>query len=106
MKLPELYRAVQAALDGERDAPALEKLARCAAELADLTTWAPGVIDPHGRAASTSLVLEARIRALYAERSDTALAELHDALAELRATILKHDDDLRPRRDEDEYDEL
>jgi hypothetical protein len=105
MNLPELYRTVQAALDGERDALALERLARRAAELADLTTWAPGAIDPHGQAVSISLALEAQIRGLYAEHSDPALAELHDALAELRAAILKHDDDLRPRRDEDEYGE-
>lgn len=105
MKLPELYQAVERLLDAEQaDADECTQLAKRAVEIAALTTWAPGAIDPQGRAAEISGQLEARLRERYGEDRGQALAELHDALADLRAAIARHDEDLRPSAGgDDEY---
>lgn len=101
MTLPELYRSIRAAIQNPA-AHDLEQLKVHAQQIADMTTWAPAMIDPNGQASAISLELEQQLRAIYAETQNQSVAELHDALCEVRGAIAQHDDDLRPRREDDE----
>ncbi|MHB1527812.1 MAG: hypothetical protein ACYDDA_13485 [Acidiferrobacteraceae bacterium] len=104
MQLPDLYRALDATLD-RLDPDSAETFAIRVREIAAMTTWAPGVIDPQGRAALLSLGLEARLKALFQKGGDNTVAELHDALSQLRVTIKRHDDDLNPTAVDADWDE-
>ena len=104
MTLNELCKAVNDALNDRPDGRRLRQLARNAGELASLTGWAPGAIDPQGRFAKICKDLEGRTRTLYERSAQQELAELHDALAELRETVARHDDDLKPSSEDDEIE--
>jgi hypothetical protein len=91
MTFAELLSAVDAAL---RDGPApgtLERLSRAAQQVADMTGWAPGVIDLHGRIDDALLRLQDQAKTLYLRDHDGGAAALHDALADLRQAIASHD---------------
>jgi uncharacterized protein YbjT (DUF2867 family) len=100
--LKELCKSVNDALNEHPDAARLQRLARNAIEIASLTGWAPGVIDPYGRFAKICIDLQERARGLYEKTGKRELAELHDALADLREAVAKHDDDLNPAAKDDE----
>jgi len=102
--LKELCKAVNDALNDRPDGRRLRQLSRSAEEIASLTGWAPGAIDPQGRFAKICQDLEARSRALYERTSQYELAELHDALAGLRETVARHDEDLKPSAADDDPD--
>ncbi len=104
MQLPDLYRVLDATLD-RLDPDDAQTFAIRAREIAAMTTWAPGVIDPQGRAAALSLGLEARLKALFQQSGSNTLAELHDALSQLRVTIKQHDDDLSPTVADTDWDD-
>lgn len=100
MTLKELCKAVNEALNDHPDGLNLQRLSRSAVEIASLTGWAPGVIDPHGRFAKICVDLQQRARDLYEKTGKAEVAELHDALADLRETVARHDYDLAPDRDD------
>ena len=99
MTLTELYKAVAAALTDHPDSQRCKQLARNAQEIAALTGWAPGVIDPHGHFAGRGAELRERIKHLYQASGQETLAELHDALADLTEAVARHDADLTAARD-------
>lgn len=105
MTLPELYRAVRELIQNPT-AHSAQLLCVEAQKIADMTSWAPGVIDPKGQAQAMSMELEQQLRKLYEQNRDQAIAELHDALCDVRAAIARHDDDLRPRRDDEDEDDM
>lgn len=105
MTLKGLCEAVNDALNGQPDGPRLKRLARHAAEIASLTGWAPGVIDPQGRFAKICMDLETKARNLYERTGQYELAEVHDSLAELRETVARHDNDLKPSAADEDGDE-
>ena len=104
--LKELCKAVNDALNDHPDGLTLKRLSRSAVEIASLTGWAPGVIDPHGRFAKICVDLQQRARDLYEKTGKTEVAELHDALADLRETVARHDDDLNPNTDDKDSDDV
>lgn len=104
MTLKELCKAVNDALNDRPDGRRVRQLARNAEEITSLTGWAPGAIDPQGRFAKICKDLEERSRALYERTTHQELAELHDALAELRETVARHDEDLKPSSADDDGD--
>jgi hypothetical protein len=59
--------------------------------MADMTGWAAGVIDAQGRLDAELARLQDRARTLYEERSAHPMAELHDALGDLRGAIARYD---------------
>ena len=48
--------------------------------MADITSWAIGPIDPHGRVAAAFELLKVQSRARFEETQDAGVAQLHDAL--------------------------
>lgn len=102
MTLKELCKAVNEALNDHPDGLNLRRLSRSAAEIASLTGWAPGVIDPNGRFAKICVDLQQRARDLYEKTGKDEVAELHDALADLREAVARHDSDLAPDHDDDD----
>lgn len=104
MTLKELCKAVNEALHDHPDGLNLRRLSRNAAEIASLTGWAPGVIDPHGRFAKICVDLQQRARDLHEKTGKAEVAELHDALADLREAVARHDYDLDPNNDDDSDD--
>lgn len=100
MTLNELCKAVNAAISVRPDGLRCRQLTRNALEIAALTGWAPGVIDPQGRFDQLCTELQGRIKRLHETSGGNELAELHDALAELREAVARHDDDLAPSRDD------
>ena len=102
MTLKELCNSVNEALNEQPDAQRLKHLAQQAAEIGALTGWAPGVIDPHGRFAKICMDLQDRAKAAYLRMGRADIAELHDALAALRETVARHDEDLRYSPDDDD----
>lgn len=103
MTLPELYRSIRAAIQNPA-AHNFNQLTVHAQQIADMTAWAPSMIDPNGQASAISLELEEKLREIYAQTQDKSIAELHDALCDVRAAVAQHDDDLRPRSVDDEDD--
>ncbi|MGH8671867.1 MAG: hypothetical protein ACREUA_07505 [Burkholderiales bacterium] len=95
MKLPELCRAVDIALSGHCSTDQLKQLTKSAAELSALCGWAAGVIDPEAHFEEICIQLESKAAALYERSREPAVAELHHTLVELRATVARHDEDLR-----------
>lgn len=104
--LKELCKAVNDALNDRPDGRRLRQLSRSAEEIASLTGWAPGPIDPQGRFAKICKDLEDRTRTLYERTAQHELAELHDALADLREAVARHDEDLKPSSADDDGDPL
>lgn len=102
MTLKELCMAVNEALNDHPDDLRLRQLTRKAEEIAALTGWAPGIIDPQGRFAKICTDLEDRSRGLYERTGQYDLAKLHDALADLRDTVARHDEDLKPSAEDDD----
>ncbi len=104
MKLPELYQGLQAALAAPLNPDDLTIFTNHAKELTALTTWAPGLIDPQGQACAISIALEGKNRSLYEAGANDSLAELHDALLDLRSAIIQHDEDRTPSKDSGQDD--
>jgi len=100
MTLPELYRSIRAAIQN-LETHDLEQLKLRAQQITDMTSWAPAMIDPNEQASAISRELELQLRAIYAETPNQSVANLHDALCDLRVAIAQHDDDLRPQREDD-----
>ena len=96
MNLNEFHAAVRAALLQAPDGMLLPRLALEAERIADMTGWAIGPIDPHGQVIGAFEILKQQARLRFEETSSPALAQLHDALAELINAIACHDDDLNP----------
>lgn len=65
--------------------------------MADMTGWAVGPIDPHGRISAAFEMLKVQARARFEETQDAYVAQLHDALGDLLKAIATHDDDLDPQ---------
>ncbi|MHB1951222.1 MAG: hypothetical protein ACYCQK_07075 [Acidiferrobacteraceae bacterium] len=103
-RLPDLYRALEECLE-RLDCDTAEAFTARLREIEALVTWAPGVIDPLGRAATLSQEFEDRLELLCSGTRNAAYAELHDALASLRVTIRRHDQDLDPESAESEFDD-
>ncbi len=106
MTLKELCKAVNEALNEHPDGLNLKRLSRSATEITSLTGWAPGVIDPQGRFDKICVDLQQRARDLYEKTGKTEVAELHDALADLREAVARHDYDLAPDSDSDDSDDV
>lgn len=104
VRLPDLYRALGAHLD-RLDRETAEAFTARLREIEALITWAPGIIDPLGRAAAISLGFEDRLEILRADKQDNAFTELHEALFSLRTAIKRHDDDLNPDVADSEFDD-
>lgn len=100
--LKELCDGVNKALNEQPDALRMKQLAQSAAEIGALTGWAPGIIDPHGRFAKICADLQARARAIYERTGRMDVAELHDALGQLREVVARHDEDLRYSPEDDD----
>ncbi len=94
MNLNELHAATRDALSKAPDGALLLSLAVEAERMADMTGWANGPIDPHGRIAAAFDALKRQARLRFEETSSPDTAQLHDALAVLINAIARHDDDL------------
>jgi hypothetical protein len=106
MELQAFLEAVDTALSGIGNPAAMDRLRMRAQQMADMTGWAPGVIDPEGRLDVVLARLQDRAKLLYAEGSAALVAELHDALGDLRAAIVRHDADVTGHGAEDDLDSL
>ena len=69
-----------------------------------MTGWAPGVIDAQGRLDAELARLQDSARTLYAERSAHPVAELHDALGDLRVAVARHDAEVTGTSPEDDLE--
>jgi hypothetical protein len=102
MNISDFLKSVDAVLQGDRSHALLDQLRAVAEQMADMTGWAPGVIDPHGRIDGELLRLQERAKVLYVENHDQAIAALHDALGELRQAIAEHDSHFEAPADDDD----
>jgi hypothetical protein len=102
MTIGELIKAVEAVLarDPAPSAPGL--LAQKAQQVAAVVGWAPGAIDGQGRLDEILERLQEQLKARFLSDSDSAMAELHDALGDLRQAIAEHDLHFEAPRDEDD----
>lgn len=96
MNLTELHAAVSKALAQASDTTSLRGLAMELERMADMTGWATGPIDPHGRVAAAFELLKVQVRVRFDETQSPEMAQLHDALGDLLGAIASHDDDLNP----------
>ena len=105
MNIAGLFQALERALGGEPEPASLEQLASEAERMADMTGWAFGPIDPHGKIGDACRRLEEQAKALYLQNNDPAVARVHDAIAGLHEAIALHDLQLTPPQDdEDDYE--
>jgi hypothetical protein len=104
MTLSELLKAVDAALKGSHSLGAPAQLAQQAQQIAAMVDWAPGAIDAQGRLDQRLLFLQEQLKARFLEGGEPALAELHDALGDLRQAIAEHDLHCgRQQNEDDDY---
>ena len=96
MNLTELHAAISKALAHVSDTTPLRGLAIELERTADMTGWATGPIDPHGRVAAAFELLKVQARVRFDESQSPEMAQLHDALGDLLSAIARHDDDLNP----------
>lgn len=96
MTVTEFHRAALAALATETDEVTLKELAKQAHQLADMVGWASGIIDKKGVVSDAFLKLQAKARSHYETNSDQNVALLHDAIGDILAAVLRHDEDLTP----------
>ena len=96
MNLNEFLTTAREALAQTSNDTALRSLVVEAGRMADMVGWATGPIDPHGRIAAVFDTLKQQARFRFAATQSTAVAQLHDALADLINAIVSHDDDLNP----------
>lgn len=102
MTITEFHQAVMAALAVDPDEEVLQGLAGQAQQLGDMVGWADDIIDKDSRVSDAFHDLQARARAQHEATKDGNVAILHDAIGELMAAILRHDEDLRPSSDYDD----
>jgi len=102
MSIAELLRAVAATMQAAGPAARYIQLAHDAEALADMVSWANGVIDTEGKLDDHLNTLQQGLHQLHDQAPDTALAALHDSLGDLRNAILRHDRDLKITRASDE----
>jgi hypothetical protein len=96
MNLTELHAAISKALSHVSDTTPLRGLAIELERTADMTGWATGPIDPHGRVATAFELMKVQARVRFDESQSPEMAQLHDALGDLLSAIARHDDDLNP----------
>ncbi len=102
MTIAELMRDVVAALQADGPAMRYAELARHAEALADMVSWAAGVIDRDGRLNEHLDALQQSLRQRYEQLPKEELAVLHDALGDVRNAIVRHDRDLEIAREDDD----
>lgn len=102
MTISELMKAVDAVLKGDHSLGTPGLLAQKAQQAAAVVGWAPGAIDPQGRLDEMLQLLQERLKAQFLSGSDTAIAELHDAMGDLRQAIAEHDLHFKGPQDEDD----
>lgn len=99
--LEEVAKTIES---GDSAANSHVTLAQKVSDLADMVGWADGPIDPEQRFAGRVDGLMESLRERHARTGEPSIAALHDALAELRGRIDRHDRDLATRRDTDDDD--
>jgi hypothetical protein len=102
MNVTEFYREAIDAIAAEPDEVNLKELSKQAEKLADMVGWADGVIDKDGQVSKAFILLQEQTRSRHKTTGDENLAILHDALGNLLAAIIRHDDDLRPSTNNDD----
>lgn len=106
MTIAELMRDVVAVLQTDGPPMRYAELARHAQALADMVGWAAGVIDRDGRLNEHLDALQQKLRQRYEQLPKEELAELHDALGDMRNAIVRHDRDFEIAREDDEDGEF
>lgn len=96
-----LLQAVERFVDAP-DAAAVPVLTQAIVDLADMVSWAPGLIDPEGSFAGRLGDLLAQLRERHATQKDDGVASVHDALASLGDAIVRHDRDFSPGDPDDD----
>ncbi len=106
MSIAELMRAIAAAIQAEGPAARYTQLAQNADALADMVSWAPGIIDATGKLSDHLATLQQELHARHDQTPDAGLAALHDALGDLRNAIARHDRDFEITREDDTDEEM
>ena len=101
MSIGELIQGVREYLR-QGDANATAQLAQEAIAMSDMVSWATGQIDPQGRIGEKLQELKTELRAQHEAQPSDTVATLHDALAQLREAIIRHDLDLVGESDQDD----
>ena len=104
MTLNELYREMNAALEGSVDAATIDRLTTETARYASTVGWAEGVIDKDGRIVEAFDKLRMAALTRFEKTRDPNIAALHDALAKLVLAVSTHDEDIDPSSDNEELD--
>ncbi len=90
------------ALAAEPDEESLIELAKEAQQLADMVSWAGGIIDKKGRVSEALFWLQKQAVKKHKATDDQNVAILHDAIGELIAAVYRHDEDLEPSSESDD----
>ena len=96
MTITEFHAQAAVALAAEPDEAVLIELAKEAQQLADMVSWAEGVIDKEGRVSEALFWLQKRAVKQHEATGDKNVAILHDTVGELLAAIYRHDEDFDP----------
>ena len=104
MTLNELYREMHAALEGSLDAATTDRLTTETDRYASTVGWADGVIDKDGRITEAFDKLRETAQTVYEQTSDSNIAILHDALANLVLAVRMHDEDVDPSPYDEDID--
>lgn len=102
MTINEWMKAVDAVIEGDRSPGTPALLAQQARQAAAMVGWAPGAIDAQGRLDQRLQLLQERLKAEFSSSNDMAMAELHDAVGDLRQAIAEHDLHFEGPQDEDD----
>ena len=84
------------ALAAEPNQDVLLELAKEAQQLADMVSWAEGIIDKEGRVSEALFWLQKQAVKQHEATGDKNVAILHDVVGELLAAIYRHDEDFAP----------
>ena len=96
MTITEFHAKAAAAIAAEPNQDLLIELAKEAQELADMVSWAEGVIDKEGRVSEAFSWLQKQAVKQHEATGDKNVAILHDAVSDLLAAIYRHDEDFDP----------
>lgn len=104
MTLDELYSEMLEALEGSVDAAGIDRLTAEATRYASTVGWADGVIDKDGRIIEAFGKLRDTAQDVFEQTSDSGIASLHDALANLVLAVIMHDEDVDPSPNNEDLD--